>query len=71
MSISYLVFPLRHQKFIENFFIQFKLLVLFLLKYSGSLGSSCYSLESEQTNQLCSISQCDSNSLLNEVIVFV
>lgn len=25
------------------------------------------SLESRQTNQLCSISQCDSNSLLNEV----
>ncbi|KAH8497756.1 hypothetical protein Peur_073040 [Populus x canadensis] len=26
-----------------------------------------YSLESRHTNQLCSISQCDSNSLLNEV----
>ncbi|XP_021903656.1 Niemann-Pick C1 protein-like [Carica papaya] len=26
-----------------------------------------YSLESRQTNQLCSISQCDSNSLLNEI----
>ncbi|CAN0927419.1 NPC intracellular cholesterol transporter 1 [Linum grandiflorum] len=26
-----------------------------------------YSLESNQTNQLCSISQCDSNSLLNEI----
>ncbi|KAK7386081.1 hypothetical protein VNO78_32169 [Psophocarpus tetragonolobus] len=26
-----------------------------------------YSLESKQTNQLCSISHCDSNSLLNEI----
>ncbi|KAF5199495.1 Npc intracellular cholesterol transporter [Thalictrum thalictroides] len=26
-----------------------------------------YSLESRQTNQLCSISQCDTNSLLNEI----
>ncbi|XP_059445975.1 uncharacterized protein LOC132177601 [Corylus avellana] len=26
-----------------------------------------YSLESRETNQLCSISQCDSNSLLNEI----
>lgn len=26
-----------------------------------------YSSESQQTNQLCSISQCDSNSLLNEI----
>ncbi|XP_065864984.1 uncharacterized protein [Euphorbia lathyris] len=26
-----------------------------------------YSLESQQTNQLCSISHCDSNSLLNEI----
>ncbi|XP_020260992.1 Niemann-Pick C1 protein-like isoform X2 [Asparagus officinalis] len=26
-----------------------------------------YSSESEQTNQICSISQCDSNSLLNEI----
>ncbi|XP_057724182.1 uncharacterized protein LOC130940150 [Arachis stenosperma] len=26
-----------------------------------------YSLESKHTNQLCSISQCDSNSLLNEI----
>lgn len=29
-----------------------------------------FSSESRQTNQLCSISQCDSNSLLNEVKVF-
>lgn len=31
--------------------------------------SGCLSLESRHTNQLCSISKCDSNSLLNEVQV--